>query len=54
MDEGCEITSVIENQVQRLAARERSERLLDAPRVLLFSLALPRINGDSGRSNAMV
>lgn len=38
------ITAIVENQVQWFAGREGSQRLLDAPVVLVLSLALPSEN----------
>lgn len=52
MYEGSEVTTVVEDHVQRLAAREGSESLFDAPLVFLFSLTLPGKDGDAGSSDA--
>ena len=53
MDEGGKVTTVVKDHVEGLAVGERAEGLLDAPEVLLLSLALPRVyrntsRGDSG------
>ena len=53
MNEGSEVTTVVENHVQGLTARERSESLLNAPVVLFLSLALPSEDGDASGSDAM-
>lgn len=52
MDESSEVTTIVEDHVQRLAAGEGSKGLFDAPLVLLFGLTLPGKNGDAGSSDA--
>jgi hypothetical protein len=47
VDEGGEISTVIEDQVQSLAILEGNELLLQAPLVLLLGLSLPREDGDT-------
>ena len=56
MDEGGEVTAIVEDHVEGLAVGEGSQSLLDAPVVLVLSLALPRVNGDtrSGDTNNTV
>jgi hypothetical protein len=51
VDEGSEVTAVVEDQVEALAILEGSELLLEAPLVLLLGLALPREDGDTGGGN---
>ena len=51
VNEGSEVTAVVENHVQGLTARERSESLLNAPVVLFLSLALPGEDGNAGSRN---
>ena len=53
MNEGSEVTAVVENHVQGLTARERSESLLNAPIVLFLGLSLPSIDWHASRSNAV-
>ena len=48
VDEGSEVATVVEDQVQALAILESSELLLKAPLVFLLSLALPGEDGDTG------
>lgn len=48
MDEGSQVTAVVEDQVEALAILEGSELLLEAPLVLLLGLALPGEDGDTG------
>ncbi len=42
-----EVTTIIEDHIQWLAARESGERLINAPQILFFRLALPCENGDT-------
>lgn len=51
VDEGGEVTTVIEDQVEALAILEGSELLLQAPVVLLLGLALPGEDGDTSGGN---
>ena len=51
VNEVGEITSVVEDHVQGLASGEGSKGLLNTPSVLLLSLTLPGIDGDTGSSN---
>jgi hypothetical protein len=44
MDQLGQITSIVENHIERLSARESSESLLNAPSVLLFRLIFPSID----------
>ena len=44
MDKGGKITAIIQDQVQRLVAREGRECLLDAPSVFLLGFTLPSEN----------
>ena len=53
MDDGGEVTSVVEDHVKGLAALEASNGLLDAPVVLLLSLTLPGEDGDTSSSDAI-
>jgi hypothetical protein len=46
-----EVTSVVEDEVEGLAVGEGGEGLLDAPEVLLLGLALPGVDGDTGRGD---
>lgn len=52
MNKGSEIAAVVEDHVQRLAAREGSKGLFNAPLVLLLGLTLPGKDGDAGSSDA--
>jgi hypothetical protein len=45
VDKGGKITTVVEDQVKRLARGERGELLLEAPLVLLLGLTLPGEDG---------
>jgi CheY-like chemotaxis protein len=47
VNEVGEITTVVEDHVQGLAILE-DEGLLNAPNILLLSLTLPGIDGDTG------
>ena len=53
VNEGSEVTAVVENHVQGLTARERGESLLNAPVVLFLSLTLPSEDGDASCGDAM-
>ena len=53
VDNGGEVTSVVEDHVKRLATLEASNGLLDAPVVLLLSLTLPGKDGDTSSSDAI-
>ena len=48
VDEGGEVTTVVEDQVGALAVLEGEELLLQAPEVLLVGLTLPGEDGDTG------
>ena len=48
VDEGGEVTTVIEDQVELLAILEGAELLLETPLVLLLGLTLPGEDGDTG------
>ena len=43
-----EVTTVVENHVQRLATSETLDGLVDTPDVLLLGLTLPGEDGDAG------
>lgn len=45
------VTAVVQDHVERLPLRERRERLLDTPDILLLGLALPSVDGDAGRGD---
>lgn len=51
VDHGGKVTSVVKDEVERLAAGEGSEGLLNAPVVLLVGLALPGVDGDTSGGN---
>ena len=51
MNVGGEVTTVVENQVQRLATGEALDGLINTPDVFLLSLTLPGEDGDAGSSN---
>lgn len=51
MNEGGQITSIIENHVQGLAILEALDGLVNAPLVLLLGLTLPGKDGDTSSSN---
>lgn len=51
MDEVGEISSVIEDHVERLATRESAKGLLDAPGVLFLGLSLPGEDGNASGSD---
>jgi hypothetical protein len=52
VDKGGEVTSVIEDHVERLALWEGSEGLVDTPDVLLLGLTLPGVDGDTGSGDS--
>lgn len=56
VDKGSKVTTVVEDQVERLARGERLELLLEAPLVLLLGLTLPGEDGGtaSGDSSSSV
>jgi len=51
VNEGGEITTVVENQVQGLATSEALDRLINTPEVFLLGLTLPGEDGDTGDSD---
>lgn len=51
VDEGSQVTTVIEDEVKLLVILESRELLLKAPVVLLLGLTLPGEDGDTGGSN---
>ena len=51
MDEGGEVAAIIEDHVEGLAVGEGSQGLLDAPVVLVLSLALPRVDRNTSRGD---
>ena len=53
MNKSGEVTAIVQNHVKGLSAREGCQGLLDAPVVLLLSLALPCEDWDSSRSDAV-
>ena len=53
VDDGGEVTSVVEDHVKGLATLEASNGLFDAPVVLLLSLTLPGEDGDTSSSDAI-
>jgi hypothetical protein len=48
VDEGGEVTTVVEDHVQRLAIGETLDGLVNTPEVFLFGLTLPGEDGDAG------
>jgi len=52
VDKVGKVTTIIEDKVERLLAREGGEGLLNAPEVLLLGLALPGVDRDTGSSNS--
>ena len=48
---GGEITTVVENHVQRLATGETLDGLVDTPDVFFLGLTLPGEDGDAGGSD---
>lgn len=51
VDEGGQVTTVIEDEVELAVILEGNELLLEAPVVLLLGLALPGEDGDTGGGN---
>lgn len=51
VDQGGQVTTVVEDQVQLLAVLEGNELLLETPVVLLLGLALPGEDGDTSGGN---
>ena len=51
VDEGGQVTTVVEDQVEALVVLEGGELLLQAPVVLLLGLALPGEDGDARGGN---
>jgi hypothetical protein len=51
VDKGCKVPAVVKNQVERLVVVECSDSLVNAPEVLLLSLALPGEDWDASGSN---
>jgi len=51
VDEGGQVTTVVEDQIELLATVESKELLLEAPVVLFLRLALPGEDGDPGGGN---
>ena len=54
VDEGCQVTSIVENHVQRLAISKTSDSLFNAPIVLFLGLAFPGKDGDAGSSDSII
>lgn len=52
VDKGGKITTVVEDHVERLAASEASNGLLNTPLVLLIGLSFPGEDGDTRGSDA--
>jgi len=51
VNEGGEVTTVVENQVQGLATSETLDGLIDTPEVFLLGFTLPGEDGDAGDSD---
>ena len=51
VNEGGEVTAVVEDQVQRLATGESLDGLINTPEVFLLGLTLPGEDGDTGDGN---
>ena len=51
MNDRRQVTTIIQNHVQRLTVRERGQSLFYAPVVLLLGLALPGKDGHTGGGN---
>ena len=51
VDEGSQVTAVVEDDVEALVILEGGQLLLQAPVVLLLGLALPGEDGDTGGGN---
>jgi len=47
VNEVGQVTTIVENQVEWLSARESSKSLLNAPQILLIGLAFPCVNRDT-------
>ena len=52
VDKGSKVTTVVEDQVERLARGERLELLLEAPLVLLLGLTLPGEDGGTASGDS--
>lgn len=52
MNEIRQITTIVEDHVERLAARESGKGLLDAPEILLICLSLPGVDRHTGSGNS--
>jgi len=52
VDEVGQITSIIEDHVERFATTESGNGLIDTPEVLFFRLALPSEDRDTGGGDA--
>lgn len=52
VNEGGEITTIVQDHVQALATGESSKSLFDAPGVLLLCLTLPCVDGNTCGSDA--
>lgn len=52
VDEGGQVTTIVENEVQLLAILEGNQLLLQTPVVLLLGLALPGKDGNTGSGNS--
>ena len=53
MNEGGEVTTVVQDHVEGLAVGEGGKGLLNAPQVLLLGLTLPGEDWDTGRSDTV-
>lgn len=53
MNDRCKVPSIVQDHVQRLVSRERSEGLLDTPQILLLSLSFPCEDRNASGSNAI-
>lgn len=53
VNESGQVTTVVQDHVEGLAAGESSKGLLNAPVVLLLSLTLPGEDGDASGGNAI-
>lgn len=52
MYQGCEITSIIKDQVQGFAIFESGQRLFNTPEIFFLSFTLPGKDRDAGSSDA--
>ena len=52
VNEGGEVTTVVKDQVQRLATGETLDGLFDTPEVFFLCLALPGEDGDTGTGDS--